>query len=142
MRALLVFFALGDRYDDACEEIISHAQRATSLHRTGDVASANGALEQSKKAYHTAKGLSPKEPQADINFGQVMLNTNHLQEAIKHFKLAKPLLDVSNADGHAFLDDRMAYAEYGLVSMERDRVYEGGQGNITRALELMEQQIA
>ncbi len=36
--------------------------------------------------------------------------------------------------GVAFIDERIAYAEYGIISMKRDQIYNNGQGNITEGL--------
>lgn len=129
------------KYDALCEEIITHAQRASKFYNVGDVDAAKLSANEAGKAYRRAVNLAPSEPQAYLHAGTFFYNTHRFDKAVETYQLAAPLVvritsqAPSGGSWSEYVDGRITAARIGRESKRRDAAYAEGQGNLTKALE-------
>ena len=149
----IIFFSavLGDRYDELCDEIVVHAQRAAVERNRRNEARAGKHTAAALQSFKAAVKVNDKEPQAYVNYAQFLFNINRPQDSLQYWegarKRARPS-DKGQADTGqdvdviSWIDSRIALAKYAHASMQRDKAYALGQGNISEAIGWAEQQVA
>lgn len=138
--SLLSLFCKADEYDQKCEEIESLASIAGQLYNRGKTAEALAKLEESEASFKAARDLNPKEPQAYVSIATAMLNAQRFDKSIRYWNEAGSLVQAGSV--RDWTAAQAKWAKYGKISVLRDKVYASGQGNLTRALKLMERQLA
>ncbi|CAE7584997.1 unnamed protein product, partial [Symbiodinium natans] len=115
---------------------------AIALHRSGQIAKALETLSEVRESFRSAVQLDSKKPDAYVTFAQSMLTCNQLEESISAWEGALQRIDKeTEPDLAAWAAGRLRWAKYGMVSMERDQVYAGGQGDLQASLKLIEKQL-
>ena len=130
--------ASAQSYDDLCDQMIAHAQRAArahNLHKFDDVEE-----HQQKVAEYFAKAVAmdPSEPQAYLTMATFQSNSHQYDESILNFDKVLEILeaDKSGADNDEMIQrivEAKTIANYKKFSKLRDEAYEGGEGNVTLA---------
>eukprot|EP00927_Polykrikos_kofoidii_P015540 TRINITY_DN16924_c0_g1_i1.p1 TRINITY_DN16924_c0_g1~~TRINITY_DN16924_c0_g1_i1.p1 ORF type:complete len:688 (-),score=124.24 TRINITY_DN16924_c0_g1_i1:132-2195(-) len=131
--------ARGDPYDDQCEAIERHATMASRLYNQGRAQEGFAALDDARKSFKAAKKLNPKEPQAYISFALAMLNSMNFDEALKAWRGAKKR--ISDPSLFDWIDGRIRWTRFGKVSVQRDKMYSHGQGDLITSLSFMDKQL-
>jgi hypothetical protein len=148
---IFVFTVNCDRYDQLCDEIVSNAQLSVSARKRGKDAKASKYASAAFSSLKSAIKENDREPQAYLNYAQFLLNANRPLESIEYWESArsrtrsgeKGANDAgSEIDAREWIDSRIKLAKYAHYSMQRDKAYSSGQGNITEALSWAEQQLA
>jgi len=121
--SVCVSVAYGIGYDALVDTVVRHAQSAAQRKNAGDEAGADAAVKAALHALQLAKKMDPSHPQAYMTGGTFFLNMNRFEEALDHWNEAKKRL----AKGHhyqAHLDERIQHTQLGMVSVQRDQVYQ------------------
>jgi len=126
-------------YGKVENQIQPMAQLAGKMHAQGRLEESNAALEAARQLFREAQKIQPFQAQGYLTLATTMLNANRFDESYFLWKGARKR--VGDDQIKAWIDGRMRWVRYGKVSMERDRVYARGQGNLTHALELMDKQL-
>ncbi|CAE7232543.1 unnamed protein product [Symbiodinium sp. CCMP2592] len=145
VRWLLLFVAWpaeGGSYNDYIDRIEKRTSDAIALHRSGETAKALRTLNEVRDSFHSAVKLDSKKPDAYVTFAQSMLSCNQLEDAVHAWEGAVQRID-RKKEPHLFdwAAGRLRWTRYGLVSMQRDEVYAGGQGDLQASLKLIEKQL-
>ena len=128
-------------YDELCEQIVIHAQRAAQFHNGGLTEEAKAAIQDAVNAYQVAAAAAPDEPQAHLHAGTFFYNTRQFDKALEAWTLAQPLVaDISSpapsgGSWSAFLNGRLTAARIGKSAIAREAHYAAGQGNLSAALD-------
>lgn len=141
--ALLVLAASAARaptYDALCDEMVNYAQLAAKAHNSGSEEEAKVYAAKVEASYKVAKAKDAKHPQAHLNFATFLMNSNRFDEALPLFELAEKAVG-NNMQAKGQIMTNMRKCKYGKMSMERDRLYDGGKGDIYAALEAGEAQL-
>ncbi|CAJ1403877.1 unnamed protein product [Effrenium voratum] len=129
-------------YSALVDQIEEQARKAVELHGAGQVAAAVAKLEGAKGSFREAVRLDARQVDAYVAFGQAMLNTNQLQEAADAWENASQRISREKEPSlAAWVDGRLRWSKYGMVSMERDRSYAEGQGDLVKSVALIERQL-
>eukprot|EP01061_Rhynchopus_euleeides_P023245 TRINITY_DN37906_c0_g1_i1.p1 TRINITY_DN37906_c0_g1~~TRINITY_DN37906_c0_g1_i1.p1 ORF type:complete len:697 (+),score=290.36 TRINITY_DN37906_c0_g1_i1:148-2091(+) len=125
--------------------MIRHAQDAASNFNKGKKVQARTSLRKLKDTYAKAVEKEPEELQAYLTYGTALLNTNQLDESAEVWPIAASKVTdaVRKEMPHIdrFIAGKLALCHYGKVSMQKDEVYQQGQGNLTEGLALINQQL-
>mmetsp|Transcript_43656 Transcript_43656/g.116700 ORF Transcript_43656/g.116700 Transcript_43656/m.116700 type:complete len:211 (+) Transcript_43656:67-699(+) len=132
------------QYDDLCDKIVEYSGLAAQSHNKGNFRQAEKYVSLAKKSFLSAVKLDDSDPQAYLNYAQFLLNANKPAESLQYWANARLKIQASNLaaepgpDGEAtllsWIDSKIALSKYAHYSIERDRSYAGGQGNISQAL--------
>ena len=135
-----------DKYGDLCDKMIQKAQDAAKHHNQGNQKKAEKAMQRVDALYEEAAALEPEELQAHLNYGTTLINTNQLDKAASIWQLAASVLtdDIRTQVPHmeSFIAGKINLCAYGKVSMQKDQVYKGGKGDLTMAIDLVDEQLA
>ncbi|KAF4733724.1 hypothetical protein FOZ62_026203 [Perkinsus olseni] len=139
-----------DRYDGLCDEMLLLAGQASQAAAQSRFDEAFGVLQKVRDLYSEAAALEPDDPQAHMTMANLELNANYMDRSLALWEEARRAVEKSEGSTLSSVEaqrlrehihERSRIAEIGKVSMERDRVYKDGQGNITRSIELARRQV-
>ncbi|KAF4758106.1 hypothetical protein FOZ63_033394 [Perkinsus olseni] len=139
-----------DRYDGLCDEMLLLAGQASQAAAQSRFDEAFGLLQKVRDLYSEAAALEPDDPQAHMAMANLELNANYMDRSLALWEEARRAVEKSEGSTLSSVEaqrlrehihERSRIAEIGKVSMERDRVYKDGQGNITRSIELARRQV-
>jgi tetratricopeptide (TPR) repeat protein len=133
-----------ESYDGYSEDIIKNAKRAAIAFNTGHVKQADKYVLAARAAFEGAVKMQPTGAQAYLNMATFMLNTNQLDDALEYFQKATDFLDKMSDDyfDHiAIIEESVAKAKFGQLSMRRDAAYDGGKGDMAKARVLAVEQL-
>ncbi|KAF4683631.1 hypothetical protein FOZ63_001305 [Perkinsus olseni] len=139
-----------DRYDGLCDEMLVLAGKASQAAAQSRFDEAFGVLQKVRDLYLEAAALEPDDPQAHMTMANLELNANYMDRSLALWEEARRAVEksegltLSSVEAQRLrehIHERSRIAEIGKVSMERDRVYKDGQGNITRSIELARRQV-
>ena len=85
--------------------------------------------------------MSPEEPQGYITGGTFYLNMNRFEESLKMWRLAERYLG-PDSQYTPMIQQQIRHTRLGAVSTKRDRVYANGRGNISHAIDLVNEQLS
>ena len=125
-----------NEYENLCEAIATHAQAASRAYNSGDTSKAQKHVERAEAAFKRAVAIDGDQPYAYMNYGNFLANANRFDEALDLLHAAMERLQAdANADAEAveYVRGSVRRALYGRASMNRDMVYQEGQGNVTAA---------
>ncbi|KAF4678082.1 hypothetical protein FOL47_005361 [Perkinsus chesapeaki] len=148
--ALSAAVAQDSRYEQLCERMLSLAEKADKAAARSDFQKAMRHLKKVRGLYAEAIELEPDEPQAHLTMANLELNANYMDNSLKAWEAASRAVDAS--EGRSISSERATELReqiagrqrktlIGKVSMERDRVYRKGQGNISKSIELAKRQV-
>ena len=133
----LLFFSCvsgNKQYERYCDEMIQQAGVAASHHNSGMVAAAEAAVTQVRELFQKAITLQPDEPQAYLNMAVFLSNIHEYDDSITQFEKARVLLGSTiPRQVESQINMGVRRAKYGKYSMQRDKAYAEGKGNITEA---------
>eukprot|EP00944_MAST-04C_sp_MAST-4C-sp1_P007806 g7806.t1 len=131
------------------EKMVQHAQQAARSFNAGDKRLSKRHVQKATELYDKAIALFPGRPEAYMNHATFLFNIQKIDESIKTWKKAlgvtenaKMLKDTERQGMVRSIRDRLKQAEYGLISKERDEVYNSGKGNLPKAFNLVRKQIS
>ena len=142
--------AASDRYDNLCDEIVRHALQAAIERNKRNEVLASKHSAAARSTFISAIKENDREPQAYVNYAQFLFNMNRPDESLDYWEHARKR-SKSNGRGQSetgadfdvlsWIDSRIALAKYAHYSIQRDKAYSSGQGNITKALKWAEKQL-
>ena len=126
-----------DLYQSTLEEIVTLAKATARYHNAGRTHDALEAAKQCRSAFVRSVSMKENDPQPYLYFARFLHNTHKFEEAIRHFRTALDNMPAGNDEARAYVSDSIREAKLGKVSVERDRVYADGQGDIMETLTLV-----
>eukprot|EP00760_Papus_ankaliazontas_P033804 PhM_4_TR6748/c1_g1_i1/m.16183 len=129
-------------YDRLCDRMLHNAKLATHAHNVlNDNYKVAQHIDDVMASYHAAVALKPDEPQAYVHMGVFLYNTQRFEEALLNLTFVERLLLKTGATSVGMVQQKIKECLFGRVSVERDRTYMEGAGNITRTITLVTDQL-
>jgi len=119
-------------YEEACDSIIAHAQKASKYFNAGHVEMANREKELAKRGFRRATRIDDTHPQAYLNMANFLLNTQELEESVRYWDIVASMIG-DEQELRDYVKSRRTKARFGLYSKSRDRAYNEDK-NLTEAL--------
>eukprot|EP01062_Namystynia_karyoxenos_P069776 TRINITY_DN65234_c0_g1_i1.p1 TRINITY_DN65234_c0_g1~~TRINITY_DN65234_c0_g1_i1.p1 ORF type:complete len:737 (+),score=238.72 TRINITY_DN65234_c0_g1_i1:64-2274(+) len=133
------------QYDSMVDQMVNLAQLAGRQFNSRMRAQAKDTSARVTGLYERAVKLAPDDPQAHITYATFLTNAQRFKESVKVWKKARELLSpemrAANPALGPHIDGRIVRATYGFYSVRKDKIYAGGQGNLTETLRLQGKQL-
>ncbi|EGD83513.1 hypothetical protein PTSG_12129 [Salpingoeca rosetta] len=130
------------RYDAECDAIISHAKQAAYYHNQGQLDASEREHALAFEAFERAVTIDPHDPQAFANMAIYSYNSQRFDHCLEYWEQVLKRLSADDVQMHAVVAAKMRDCRFGRLSVNRDKAYNAGQGNITEALEWAQKQLA
>eukprot|EP00756_Hemistasia_phaeocysticola_P000786 Hpha_TRINITY_DN10565_c0_g1::TRINITY_DN10565_c0_g1_i1::g.31405::m.31405 len=138
---LFLATAAAEGYDALCEQMIQWSQVAGQRFNTGDKAGAKKASKRVDELFEQATALSSSDPQAYITYATFLSNSHRFRDAVKTWQRARDSLSdevaKQNPSLRPFVAAQIVRNSYAFYVTKKDKVYAGGQGNMTEAHRLL-----
>ena len=132
-------------YGARVDLMVEQAQQAARLRNAGDIGGSHNAIKKVKESFKIASNIFPDRPEAYLNMATFYLNTHQFAEATDMWESAKARVKYPKSpQGQNMIEriqSQLAFTKFGQVSVERDKVYREGKGDLHLSKLLIQKQI-
>ena len=147
----------GNLYDDKVrlygaliEKMIMHAQTAAKQRNQGQTAESDKSVTLAVESFERARAALPDRHEAYLNIATFFFNSQQFDRSIEMWEKARELVErnkhraIPEREKEKVLeqiDSQLKLTKFGKLSVERDKVYQNGRGDLQASYSLIKEQI-